>query len=92
MRKLSLGQRNRCEMAASLLHQPDILFLDEPTIGLDVVVKQRIRDLIRRINDEDKTTIFLTYHDVGDIEKICRRAIIINHGDIVWNDTIKALK
>lgn len=92
VRKLSLGQRIRCEMAASLLHEPDILFLDEPTIGLDVVVKQRIRDLIRRVNDEGKTTIFLTSHDVGDIEKICRRAIIINHGDIVWNDTIKALK
>jgi ABC-2 type transport system ATP-binding protein len=92
VRKLSLGQRIRCEMAASLLHEPEILFLDEPTIGLDVVVKQRIRDLIRRINQEDSTTIFLTSHDVGDIEKICRRAIIINHGTIVWNDSIKNLK
>jgi ABC-2 type transport system ATP-binding protein len=92
VRKLSLGQRIRCEVAASLIHRPEVLFLDEPTIGLDVVVKQRLRDLIRRVNSEDGVTVFLTSHDVGDIEKICRRAIVINHGTIVRDDTIKNMK
>ena len=92
VRKLSLGQRVRCEIAASLLHRPEVVFLDEPTIGLDVVVKQKIRDLIRRINTEDQVTIFLTSHDAGDIEKLCRRAIVVNHGTIVWDDTIKKMK
>jgi ABC-2 type transport system ATP-binding protein len=92
VRRLSLGERMRCEIAASLLHEPQILFLDEPTIGLDIVVRQTIRDLIRRINEEKKTTIFLTSHDAGDIEKICRRAIVINHGRVVWDDSIKNMK
>lgn len=92
VRKLSLGQRVRCEIAASLLHNPKILFLDEPTIGLDVVVKQKIRDLIREINAKYKTTIFLTSHDAGDIEKICRRAMVIDHGTIVLDESIKSLK
>jgi ABC-2 type transport system ATP-binding protein len=92
VRKLSLGQRIRCEIAASLLHGPEILFLDEPTIGLDVVVKQRIRDLIKQINQKNKVTIFLTSHDAGDIEKICKRAIVINNGRIVWDGTIKRMK
>jgi ABC-2 type transport system ATP-binding protein len=92
VRKLSLGERIRCEIAASLLHEPEILFLDEPTIGLDVVVRQTVRDLIKRINEEKKTTIFLTSHDAGDIEKICRRVIVINHGRIAWDDTVKAMK
>ena len=92
VRKLSLGQRVRCEIAASLLHEPKILFLDEPTIGLDVVVKQKIRDLILEINAERNTTIFLTSHDAGDIEKICRRAMIIDHGNIVLDESIKNLK
>ncbi len=92
VRKLSLGERIRCEIAASLLHEPEILFLDEPTIGLDVVVRQTVRDLIRRINEEKRTTIFLTSHDAGDIEKICRRVIVINHGRIAWDDTVKAMK
>lgn len=92
VRKLSLGQRIRCEMAASLIHSPRILFLDEPSIGLDVVVKQRIRDLIGRINEEDGVTIFLTSHDAGDIEKVCRRAMVINHGRIVWDGSVKEMK
>lgn len=92
VRKLSLGERVRCEIAASLLHSPEVLFLDEPTIGLDVIVKASIRDLIRRMNEEERTTIFLTSHDAGDIEKICRRAIVINHGRIVWDGTIKDMK
>jgi ABC-2 type transport system ATP-binding protein len=92
VRKLSLGQRIRCEIAASILHEPEIIFLDEPTIGLDVVVKQKIRELILQLNKEEKTTIFLTSHDAGDIEQLCKRAIIINHGEIVLNETIKSLK
>ncbi|MBN2510537.1 MAG: ATP-binding cassette domain-containing protein [Spirochaetales bacterium] len=92
VRKLSLGQRIRCEIAGSLIHSPKILFLDEPSIGLDVVVKQRIRDLILKINKEEKTTIFLTSHDAGDIEKICKRALVINHGALVWEGTIKDMK
>ncbi len=92
VRKLSLGERVRCEIAASLLHSPEVLFLDEPTIGLDVVVRQVVRDLIRRMNEEERTTVFLTSHDTGDIEKICRRAIVINHGRIVWDGTIKDMK
>lgn len=92
VRKLSLGQRIRCEIAASILHEPDIIFLDEPTIGLDVVVKQKIRELILQLNKEEKTTIFLTSHDAGDIEQLCKRAIIINHGEVVLNETINRLK
>lgn len=92
VRKLSLGQRIRCEIAASMLHEPEIIFLDEPTIGLDVVVKQKIRELIIKLNREEKTTIFLTSHDAGDIEQLCKRAIIINHGEVVLNDSIKCLK
>jgi ABC-2 type transport system ATP-binding protein len=92
VRKLSLGQRIRCEIAASILHEPEIIFLDEPTIGLDVVVKQKIRELILQLNKEEKTTIFLTSHDAGDIEQLCKRAIIINHGEVVLNETIKRLK
>ena len=92
VRKLSLGQRIRCEIAASLIHNPEILFLDEPTIGLDVVVKQRIRELINRINQESGVTVFLTSHDTGDIEKICRRAIVINEGQMVWDGSVKEMK
>ena len=91
-RKLSLGQRIRCEIAASLLHKPDILFLDEPSIGLDVVAKKRLRSLIRRINEEDGVTVFLTSHDAGDIETIGRRAVVINGGRSVWEGTVKELK
>lgn len=92
VRKLSLGQRMRCEFAASILHKPDIIFLDEPTIGLDVLVKQKIRELIIRLNKEERTTVFLTSHDIGDVEQLCSRAVIINHGKIVLDSTIKSLK
>jgi ABC-2 type transport system ATP-binding protein len=92
VRRLSLGQRIRCEIAGSLIHEPDILFLDEPSIGLDVVVKKRIRDLIKRINEERDVTIFLTSHDAGDIEKLCRRAMVINHGRIVWDGSVNEMK
>ncbi len=92
VRKLSLGQRIRCEVAASLLHEPEILFLDEPTIGLDVVVKQNIRELILQLNREKGTTVFLTSHDAGDVELLCRRAIVIDHGQLVLDQPVKKLK
>ena len=92
VRNLSLGQRIRCEIVASLIHKPDILFLDEPTIGLDPVVKENIRSLIKKMNKEYKTTIFLTSHDIGDIEKLCKRVIIVNHGKIIMDDTMNNLK
>lgn len=92
VRKLSLGQRMRCEVAASLLHRPEVLFLDEPTIGLDVVVKQQIRDLISELNRTEGTTIFLTSHDTGDIEQLCKRAMVINHGTLVLDTRVSRLK
>jgi ABC-2 type transport system ATP-binding protein len=92
VRKLSLGQRMRCEIAASLLHRPQVIFLDEPTIGLDVVAKQQIRDTIKLMHEQDGTTIFLTSHDAGDIESLCKRVIIVNHGTILYDDRLSALK
>lgn len=92
VRKLSLGQRMRCEIAASLLHRPQVIFLDEPTIGLDVIAKQQIRDTIKRLHEEESTTIFLTSHDAGDIESICKRVIVVNHGMILYDDRLSTLK
>jgi len=92
VRKLSLGERMRCEIAASLLHHPRILFLDEPTIGLDVVVKQRIRDLILELNQQEGVTIFLTSHDAGDVEVLCKRAMVINHGEVIYDGRVSTLK
>ncbi len=92
VRNLSLGQRIRCEIVASLIHNPKILFLDEPTIGLDPVVKDSIRSLIKKMNKELHTTIFLTSHDISDIEKLCKRVIIINDGRIVLDDSMTNLK
>ena len=92
VRKLSLGQRIRCEVAASLLHDPELLFLDEPTIGLDVIVKQAIRELIIRRNTEHGTTVFLTSHDPADIEQLCRRAVVIDHGQIVLDAPVERLR
>jgi len=83
VRKLSLGQRMRAEVAVSLIHRPKVIFLDEPTIGLDIVAKKSLRDLLLKINEEEKVTIFLTSHDVSDIESICNRTIIINNGTVV---------
>jgi ABC-2 type transport system ATP-binding protein len=91
-RRLSLGERMRCEIAASLIHRPQVLFLDEPTIGLDVVTKQRIRDLIRQLNREEQVTVFLTSHDAGDIEQLCKRVIVINHGTIILNTSVSTLR
>jgi viologen exporter family transport system ATP-binding protein len=91
-RKLSLGERMRCELAAALLHKPSVIFLDEPTIGLDVIAKQRIRDLIGQLQAEEGVTVFLTSHDAGDIEQVCRRAIVINHGEIILDAPVAKLK
>ncbi|MBV6403199.1 MAG: Vitamin B12 import ATP-binding protein BtuD [Anaerolineales bacterium] len=92
VRKLSLGQRMRCEVAASLLHRPKLLLLDEPSIGLDVVAKQHIRDAIRTMSQEEKVGVLLTSHDAGDLEALCRRVKIINHGQIVYEDKVSNLK
>ncbi len=92
VRKLSLGQRIRCEIAGSLIHRPEIIFLDEPSIGLDLVAKQKLRRLIKQINREEGVTVFLTSHDVGDIENVCRRVVIINEGALVWDGRTTDLK
>ena len=92
VRKLSLGQRMRCEIAASLLHRPRILFLDEPTIGLDVVAKQQIRALIKELNEGEGVGVLLTSHDAGDIEQLCKRVIVINHGTAMFDDRVSALR
>lgn len=91
-RKLSLGQRMRCEIVASMLHRPEVLFLDEPSIGLDLVAKTKIRDLLRRLNREEGVTLFLTSHDVRDIEVVCRRAVVINRGKLVCDTTVSDLR
>lgn len=91
-RKLSLGERMRCELAAAFLHKPRVVFLDEPTIGLDVIAKQHIRDLIGLLNTEEGVTFFLTSHDAGDVEEVCRRAIVINHGQIILDESVATLK
>jgi len=92
VRKLSLGQRMRCEVAASLLHRPKLLLLDEPSIGLDVVAKQHIRDAIRQMAQHENVGVLLTSHDAGDLEALCKRVIIINHGQIVYEDKVSTLK
>ncbi|WP_125763009.1 ABC transporter ATP-binding protein [Companilactobacillus hulinensis] len=92
VRTLSLGQRMRADIAASLLHNPKVLFLDEPTIGLDVSVKDNIRKAIAQINHEEKTTIVLTTHDLDDIELLCNRIFMIDRGSEVFDGTIKELK
>lgn len=92
VKSLSLGQRMKCEMVASLLHNPKMLFFDEPTIGLDPIAKETLRNLIKKINRELGTTILFTSHDVGDIEEVCKRVIIINDGKIVLDDSMRNLK
>ena len=92
VRTLSLGQRMRCELPACMLHEPEVLFLDEPTIGLDLLAKQRFRELLVRLNEERGTTIFLTSHDVADIEHVARRAIVINHGEVIYDAEVAAMR
>ena len=92
VRQLSLGQRIRGELTASMLHEPELLFLDEPTIGLDVVAKQRVRDFLIEINRERGVTVLLTTHDLGDIERLCKRLLVIDHGSLIWDGGIDELK
>src|SRR5258708_31791732 len=92
VRKLSLGQRMRAEVAASLLHGPRVLFLDEPTIGLDVIARQELRDLIREWNQNEGVTVFLTSHDAGDIERVAKRVIVINNGCVVFDDKVSTMR
>ncbi len=92
VRKLSLGERMRCDLAAALLHNPPILFLDEPTIGLDVVAKDHIRQFLRAINQRYKTTVLLTTHDLDDIEELCRRIMIIDRGQLLYDGPLSLLK
>lgn len=92
VRKLSLGERMRCDLAAALLHNPPLLFLDEPTIGLDVVAKDHIRRFLRAVNREFRTTVLLTTHDLDDIEELCRRIMIIDHGRVLYDGPLGDLK
>jgi viologen exporter family transport system ATP-binding protein len=92
VRKLSLGERMRCDLAAALLHNPPLLFLDEPTIGLDVVAKDHIRHFLRAINQRYRTTVLLTTHDLDDIEELCRRIMIIDHGRLLYDGPLALLK
>ena len=92
VRSLSLGQRMRADICAALLHDPPLLFLDEPTIGLDVVAKERMRRFIRHINKERGTTVLLTTHDLSDIEKLCERVMIIDHGRLLFDGGLETLR
>jgi ABC-2 type transport system ATP-binding protein len=92
VRQLSLGQRMRGDFAAALLHSPKIVYLDEPTIGLDVVAKQAIREFIARINAERGTTIVLTTHDLADVERLCRRIVLIDRGTLIYDGDIERIK
>lgn len=89
---LSLGQRMICEVAAVTLHRPDVIFFDEPTIGLDIVVKKKVRNMIRTLNEKYGTTIFITSHDISDIEKLCSRIILINHGQVMLDSKLEDIK
>jgi ABC-2 type transport system ATP-binding protein len=92
VRQLSLGQRMRGDLAAALLHDPRILYLDEPTIGLDVVAKHRIRDFLRTINRERGATVLLTTHDMADVEQLCSRLLIIDHGTLLYDGSLEAIR
>ena len=92
VRQLSLGQKMRCEICAAFLHNPKIVYLDEPTIGLDVIVKGRIREFIKTLNKDKKTTVVLTTHDLQDIEEVCSRVIIIDTGSIIYDGSIQNIK
>ncbi len=92
IRSMSLGQKMRAELTAALIHEPRIVYLDEPTIGLDLIVKERIREFIREQNKRNGTTVFLTTHDLGDIEKLCRRVIIIDAGRIIYDGPLTTIQ
>ena len=92
VRQLSLGQRMRGDLAAAMLHEPSLLYLDEPTIGLDVVAKARVRDFLQRVNAERGVTILLTTHDMADVEHLCRRMLIIDHGRLLYDGAVTTLR
>ena len=92
VKNLSLGQKMRCEIAATFLHNPKIVYLDEPTIGLDVLVKENIRKFIKDINKEKKTTVILTTHDLKDIEDVCNRIILLDKGQIIYDGSKQNFK
>ncbi|MBN2257411.1 MAG: ATP-binding cassette domain-containing protein [Anaerolineaceae bacterium] len=92
VRKLSLGERMKCELLASLVHSPRLLFLDEPTIGLDILVRERVLALLKKYNSENKTTIFYSSHNLGEVENLCQKAILISHGKILFNGNLDELK
>ena len=92
VRQLSLGQRMRGDLAAALLHDPEILYLDEPTIGLDIVAKARIREFLAALNRDRQVTVLLTTHDLADIEHLCRRIIVIDHGQVMYDGDLEALR
>ncbi len=92
VRQLSLGQRMRGDLAAALLHDPEVLYLDEPTIGLDVVAKHRVRDFLREINRRDGVTVLLTTHDMADVEQLCSRVLIIDHGTLLYDGTLDGIR
>ena len=92
VRKLSLGERMRCDLAASLVHNPPLVFLDEPTIGLDVVAKTNVRQFLKEINRQYGTTMLLTTHDLADIEELCKRLMIIDHGRVLFDGALASLK
>lgn len=92
VRQLSLGQRMRADLAAALLHEPAILFLDEPTIGLDVVARERIRQFLLEVNRERGVTIILTTHDLADVERLCQRVVLIDHGRVIYDGALQALR
>ncbi|KIF74605.1 methionine ABC transporter ATP-binding protein [Streptomyces sp. 150FB] len=91
VRQLSLGQRMRGDIAAALLHDPEVLYLDEPTIGLDVVSKSKVRDFLRDLNAERGTTVLLTTHDLTDIEQLCKRVMVIDHGRLLYDGVLAGL-
>jgi ABC-2 type transport system ATP-binding protein len=92
VRKLSLGQRMICEIAGSILHKPEILFLDEPTIGLDIIAKHRIREIIKMLNEKENVTVFLTSHDANDVDAICNRIIVIDGGRVIIDSSTSDIK
>jgi ABC-2 type transport system ATP-binding protein len=92
VRKLSLGQRMRCEFVASILHKPEVLFLDEPTIGLDIIAKRRVRELVKKLNKEENLTVILTSHDLDDIEELCPRVIVINKGKVLYDGSMEKMR
>lgn len=92
VKKLSLGQRMICEIAGAIIHKPEIIFLDEPTIGLDVIVKHKIREIITMLNEKENVTVFLTSHDANDVEAICKRMIVIDHGKVIIDSSMEDIK